>query len=234
MFGGWKSRNEGSSTIETALVVSAILLILAVLVYSFLVMYQKMVLTGAAEYIAQQGAVIWPDSKKSISNGAKKDDLGVTSLKELYYQLLDDSIFTGRKIKEKINIPVEVKQTKNYSKDSSQEEKLSKMISALYKELSKGILKPTFTDVEIDFSNVVIQRKITLTLTQRIKIPFGRVKELFNGSRYLTLTGTATAVVAEPAEYIRNIDFVTECVKRVGSLPGLTDKFDGLKNKLMR
>ncbi|MCX8129533.1 MAG: hypothetical protein N3I35_05455 [Clostridia bacterium] len=229
---GSKHNNKGSSTIETALVIWVIIIVLASLIYSFLIINQKMLLTKTAGYISQQGAAIWDDSRKDIYTGAIHGKGNARNMADLYYHILDDSLLTGRKIRRKLDMLKKTKHTGGYSRGSSQDQKLFRIEEALVKELSKGLLRPSATYYSIDFSNMAIQRKITVNLSQEVRIPFGRLKEVFNGKEFITLTGEGTAVIAEPEEYIRNIDLIIEYTDKSGVLTNISEKIGMLKSKI--
>jgi hypothetical protein len=227
-----KRRNKGSSTIETALIISAILLILASMVYSSLILYQKLLLSKTAQYIAQQGAMVWTDNAKNIYNGSMKEKTGGMSMGELYYQLLDDSMLSGRKIIENIDISSDTLTSQGVDNNSLQDRKLIKMKDAIRLELSKGLLKPSLTKLEIDYSNILIKRKIDISIKQEIKLPFGPLKKALSGKDTITLIGTGAASIEEPEEFIRNSDLLIEYVSGSGAVSSLSQKINDLKDKL--
>lgn len=204
---------KGSLTVETTLIISVVIFLLFVLIFSFMIMYQKAVLEKTASMVAQQGAEIWVDSHKQINNGYWDLDKDKDSI---YYRLFDDSLFTGKKYSITINNSAQLGELLFEGKEIEdiQEQKFTKMKRLIFSELNKGILKPSRTIVEISFINVQ-ERKIEVSLTQDIKIPLGFLVKLIDKKGSLELNCKGAAVVTEPAESIRNIDFAIEYARKV-------------------
>ena len=211
-----KGNTRGSATLESIFVLSAILLVLAVLIFAFMLLYQKSILSKAASLAAQQGAEIWGDSRKSIENGAiqgkeeKKDsiywplfDLGTNAS---YNETIDTSLPSLKAL---------FKEASQVGLIDSKERKYAEIKKAVYKELYRGFLKPEATKLTIEYSNLFLQREIQVTLIQEIKIPLGGIKAFFDGKKTMTLVGSSTSVVSMPAEYIRNVDLGIEYAYRM-------------------
>ena len=217
-------------TIETTIIISTIIFIIIALMFSFMLMYQKALLAKTATEVAQQGAEIWVDSSKQIENG----DFGIDKGKDsIYYRIFDDSLFTGKKYSITINSLAEFKALISQSpdKETIQEQKFLKMKKLILSELGRGILKPSKTKVDIEFSNI-IQRKIEVNLTQNIKIPIGFLTKFFGNKASIDLSFKGVAIVAEPSENIRNIDLGMEYFEKFKKgidLGELTKKLKGSK-----
>ncbi|MCX7710833.1 MAG: hypothetical protein N2484_13420 [Clostridia bacterium] len=228
-----KNSNRGSFTIEGALVISAVLLVLCLLIFSFMFLYQKAVLTKTASYVAQQGAEIWADSRKVVENGHYDS---TQSRDGLYYHIFDDSLLSHRKSTEKINssgdIDVLVKKYKSVGREQIQEKKFAEIKRGICIELKRALLKPELTEVTINFSNQLIQRKIEVNLKQEIKIPLGQLNRFFGGKSTLTVQGKGIGTVAEPAEYIRNVDLGIEYASRAGAVTDIGGIIDLIKGRV--
>jgi hypothetical protein len=220
-------KNKGSITIETTLIISVVLFILIAVVFSFMLMYQKALLTKIASTIAQQGAEIWVDSRKQIGNGYWSEAQEKDSI---YYRIFDDSLITGKKYNITINNSAQLDELLSKTEDSGtlQDQKFTKMKIQIYKELGRGILKPSKTIVNIEFHNV-LQRKIEISLTQSIKIPLGFLEKFIGKTGSIDLTSKGTAIVTEPAENIRNIDLGIEYSKTIGESVDLNSLMERLR-----
>jgi len=193
-------------------------------------MYQKALLTRAAALAAQQGAEIWTDNRKSIENGALSDRRKL-ELSEMYYYLYDDF---NKSYSETIDISSDIFAQPDTGGASPQDLKFGKIRKLIYSDIKKGILRPLATKMSISYTNTLIERRIEVTLSQEIKIPFGALKSFFDGSKTVTLASTGTAVVAEPAEYIRNFDLVLEYAYKTGKAldtGSIAEKVKGILNK---
>lgn len=173
---------KGSFTLEAVIVVSSIIMILFAILYSFMIMYQYVIVTYAASYAAQQGASTWVNSALDINTGEGKYN------SEVYYRIAE---FAG---------------------GSLVQEKKNKIENCVKEKLSMGILSPKNSTVKVDFKNYVFQRQVHVEVKQDIPIPFSGIVKFFNGGNTFCIETKAVAVVSEPAEYIRNCDYVTELV----------------------
>lgn len=216
---------RGSSTIEAALVMSILLMIIITVIYGLLLLYQKSLLVKSAAAAAQQGAEIWADLRR-YDQDAFMGDTKKLSLSELYQQLFDFS----RKYEIEINILEETE--KEETGGSLQDQKLQKIRHMACSGLERGLLKPEISLLEINFSNKVLERKIEVTITQEVKVPLGAIKSFFDGKNTVTLKGIGTAVVAEPDEYIRNIDLGLEYSGRALEALSVEKKIKEFKDKL--
>ncbi|MDF2522620.1 MAG: hypothetical protein K0R31_261 [Clostridiales bacterium] len=207
---------KGSATLESIIVLSAILLILAALIFAFMILYQESVLSKAASLAAQQGAEIWVDSRKNIETGEVRDK--EERKDNIYWPIFE--LGTSSTYNETIDTssPALKASYENASKNRESdliEKKYAQIRKVVYTELYRGFLKPENTRLSIDYNNTFIQREIQVTLLQEIKIPLGGIKAFFDGKETVALTGKSTAVVSMPAEYIRNIDLGIEYAYRV-------------------
>lgn len=219
--------NRGSMTIEATLIMSVLVLVLVGIVFAFLLMYQKTLLSQAAANAAQQGAEIWVDPRRDMSRGLTGEDEKL-KLGELYGALVD----FGTEYEVTLNVLNDAGKAPEQGK-GVQEQKLNKIRQMVCDELYRGLLKPKDTKLRIDFGNTVLERKITVTVQQEIKIPLGGIMNLFGNKETITLTGTGTSVVADPAEYIRNLDLGLEYAHRAADAMGLKEKLSALKDRFI-
>ena len=78
--------------------------------------------------------------------------------------------------------------------------------------------------VEVEFHNYVIQQVVEVRITKEIDIPFREIARYFGND--LDLHISARAAVAEPAEFIRNVDYGLELAGEVWGM--ISDKLDDL------
>lgn len=219
--------NRGSMTIEATLIMSALVLLLVGIVFALLLMYQKTLLVQAAANAAQQGAEIWADPRRDMSRGLTGEDEKL-KLGELYGALVD----FGTGYEATLHVLEDAGKALGEGK-GTQEQRFNRIRQMVCDELYRGLLKPKDTKLRIDFGNTVLERKITVTIQQEIKIPLGGIMNLFGNKETITLTGTGTSVVADPAEYIRNLDLGLEYAHRAADATGLKEKLTALKDRFI-
>lgn len=245
--GKYKNYN-GSLTLEAAIVIPVMLFLLTGMIILSFIIYQSTLLKRIASEAAQQGAEIWTDSRKSIANGAWDASARPDSV---YYRLTEDSLFSSCYYKEDIDLynnqayNNSANHNLTYNKGvgdfsipdkntlaNLQSRKISQIRKLVYSGLVGGILKPVYTSLTIQYENYFIHRSITVIITQEIKIPFGGIKMLFDGSDTVRLTGTSSAAVVEPAEYIRNVDFILEYAKKITEANGFGKFLSNIKARI--
>lgn len=226
--------DKGSITVEASLVISLLLFVISALMIFSLILYQKVLLVHTAAFAAQQGAEIWTDSRKSMEDGSWNPS---EDKDPLYYQLFSDSLFAPcHTYVEKIDPEKEQEDMDEGAKEGGdiRERKFAKIRKSIYRSLAKGVLRPEATYLIISFENNLLQRKITVYLEQEVKIPFGAIKAFFSGTQNLKLTAEGTAIVAEPAEYIRNIDFIEEYAQRFAEPFSIDNLLESIKQKVFK
>lgn len=107
--------------------------------------------------------------------------------------------------------------------------KISKIKSIAEECLKKGVIASGGNTVDVKFENSFGMRKITVEISQDIAIPFQEIAKFFNNGEALKLKAKASANVAEPTEYIRNIDYGIEWVSTISKWVGKKiDKIPGM------
>jgi len=181
---------RGSYTIEAVIVMSSILFAVCAILFSFMIMYQNVVLIYAASSGAEQGAATWVNSGIKMETGEGYNDDG------LYWRLTE---FGGG--------------------GSLAAQKKDKIKAYVMQKLSLSIFSNSKIDVNVDFSDNLIQRTVTVGVSQSITIPFEAVAKYFNnGDSPFVIKAEVSSAIAEPAEYIRNIDFVLDLCKKGGDI----------------
>ena len=188
---------KGSTTIEAVLVVSALIMSLSVLVFSFILLYQQVLLSRTASFVAQEAAQLWVKD-----NG-------------LYYRLFDDDILDGNQDYSYTSHGwVEVNELP-HEEGNFYQNKFTEIRALAVACLNKALRKPETTTIRIHYDNNLLSRRITVTLSQELSIPLGNIKEFFDDKDTITLAGTGSAVITDPVGYIRNIDLALEYGSKV-------------------
>jgi len=211
------------------------LLVLTVftLLFTFLYMQQKAYIVSLAAYAAQQGAELWKDSSRSMENGEAD---GARERESIGYRIFDNLLLSGKTFEGYLAEETgadgrPVLMLKMDSGEGLPGRKIEIIGEALGKRMRYSALRPEETKVRLNYSNNGLSGRLTVEITQEIKIPLGSMKRLFDGKATLSLVGSSTAKVTEPAEYIRNIDLAVELSKKLGDELDLMDVLDRLKAK---
>jgi hypothetical protein len=171
------------------------LLCLAAFIYIGLVLYQRAQIQSAADMTAETGAAVW--SRLQADTGTGRTKLKDFGEKGLYWRLVD----TGR------------------------EEKLKRIEEYAEKILEKGrLIKPESSSVSADIRDYAIYKKLILVVENRYELPFGRFLHMFGASGLFSIKVTSEAVVDDPVELRRNVDFAVDIEKE------LEDKFPAFKD----
>lgn len=229
-----RANNEkGSFTIEASMIFALLTLVVITLLFTFVYMKQKAELTNAAAFAAQQGAELWLDSRKSMEDGRvdttkEADNIG--------YRILDNLLFSSRTYE---GIIVE-EAAENGKKRAALKiqgaaglpgRKAVHIGEALCRRLEGMLLKPESTKVRITYANNALRGRLTVEITQEIKLPLVGIRQFFDGKDTLTLSSRSSAAVAEPAEYIRNIDLAMELSKRLGGRLNMDELLNRIRGK---
>lgn len=180
-----KRKSRGSYTIEAVIVMSSVLMAIFAVFYSFMLMYQNVVVMYAASYGAQEGAAAWANASRDISGKE------VAVEKNTLYDGIAELVGGGGMKNKKSDIEKCVKE-----------------------KLKMGVYNVDDIDVKVGFDNNILQRQVTVEITQTVPIPFSGLFEYFGGEKFKFHAKTA-AVISDPAEYIRNIDYGSEWLKRL-------------------
>jgi len=218
--------SRGSITVEAAIIVPFIFIVLIVVILTFLLMYQQALLTQTASMAAKQAAENWMETGMSLGREepAKKDKLSVGDLYSGFLSIFDSGFEYSEVLKkaQEADIP-----------QGTQEERIRDIRALVISRMRTAVIKADLTKMNIRFSNGIMQKKLVVELTQNFKLPMGKLISLFTGSESIELTACGTAVIEQPAEYIRNVDLVLEYMDRFGPKLELDGIFDSLKEKIL-
>lgn len=108
-------------------------------------------------------------------------------------------------------------------------EQINEIKTIAQESLKKGVIAGEGNNVDVSFENSFGMRKITVEVSQDLNIPFQEIAKYFNNGETLQLKAKASANVAEPTEYIRNIDYGVEWVSTISDWIGkkIGEQFKG-------
>ena len=186
---------KGSITVEASIVTPIVILSIIAVILMGLILYQRAVLQSVSDKAVQTGATSWENLAADIATGkTTQNDLTDNGL---YWRVFEeDSEGKIAKIKE--------------------------YTEALL--IRKNILRPESSVTSINIKNYIVYKRLELTVENTYKMPGRAVMRLFGSDGKLRLKVTSFAVIDDPAELIRNTDFLLDIEKE------LENKYPGLKN----
>ena len=181
-----RKRSKGSYTVEATIVISAMLIALCAVMYAFMIMYQNVVVIYAASYGAQQGARSW------VNTGISMDGTSRNYTSGLYTHLAE------------------------LGGGGETSAKKTKIENAVKDKMKMSVFSTNTAEIKVDFDNNILQRKVVVDINQKIPIPFSGIVKFFNNGKEFAIKAKMEATVAEPTEYIRNIDYALEWIQSAG------------------
>lgn len=188
--GIWRS-SEGNFTIEASLVLPIVLLVVALLLFMCLYIYQKSFLVQASSAVSERSAFIWDNSHKEPAAGNVPEG----QYDYLYWRLTDDHLLsvlfgTGNKeSKNTLSLPAET-----YDNGDLPTVKMFKAAQAV----------PEGMEGTISYDNKVLLRKVNTELSWPKTIsPLAKI--LPGGGE---LQAGSQSYIADPVEFIRTFELM--------------------------
>lgn len=203
---GFYNNHRGSFTIEASLIFPVIFLITVAILFFSIFIYQKVTLHFLATETAEKIAFVWDNSYRDINTGevetGQKDPLYWRTFNDNKVDLLDMMM-------EKERASMEIDQNGNVV--LSDNNKLNNL------KLEKAAeLIPRGISGKISYQNLLVERTIQVELETTFSNP---ILSLFYKNEIIS--AKATAKIAEPTQFIRNVDFILiyaqEIKHRLGS-----------------
>lgn len=198
------SLSRGSATVEASIIVPFIVLSIAASIYIGIILYQQAQLRSAADMAAEAGAAVWADSKADTGTARlQMSDIGSGGL---YWRLAD----TGR------------------------DEKLGKITRFAERALEKGrLLNAESSKVSVDIKDYIVYKKMEVAVENTYKLPLGSFLRIFGASGRFSIKVKSEAVIDDPVELIRNVDFAVDMEKELeNTFPELKDLREKTKDTL--
>lgn len=196
------SSQRGSLTIETAIVFSTVFFIMISLIYIGMLMYQYAYLQSLASKAAQRGAAIYSESCKDMFTGS-------IYVNDMLERDPYDNLFNSNK---------EIKDSR-----------VNNFIKAQINTYS--LLEHGQPEIKVESKNYVLYQKVKVSVGSDYKLPVGNLLKTLGLSSYFTVSAEAEAAVSNPAEFIRNTDFITETASGIISETGTNNKLSGIDYK---
>lgn len=202
-----KPWQKGGMVVEAAIVVPVVVLSLIAVIYMALILYQRAYLQSLADKTAKQAALMWNDSAKDFETG--RPGPPDADGDGLYWRIFD------RKKEDKVRKILE------YADENSESRSLFK---------GRGIR--TYVEV-VDYA---VYKKLVVTVEDSYQIPIGKLLSIFGMGDSLSIKVTSEAVLNEPAEFIRNTDFIFDIERELEhknpGIGNLAEKTRNVMNKI--
>jgi hypothetical protein len=193
---------KGSMIVEASLVVPIVILCIISVIYIAFILYQQTCLQALADITAERGAAIYTNPSKDMLMGkVSKNGLNDAGL---YWRLFG---FDEQSMLLKV---------RQYLEPSNSNSILDN--TRILASTHRG------SSVKASTDNKVIYNKLVVSIEDTYKIPLGNLLSLFGLRDSYTVSVKSEAVVNEPAEFIRNTDFILSTERE------LEKKYPKLKN----
>jgi len=177
---------RGSVTVEAAIIVPVVILAITAVIYMGQLLCQKASIQSAAEMSAEAGAAAWVSGVGEIgTNRIAPDEFEKI---KLYRRIFDSD-----------------KKTRLKSIEAY----------AIYLSNQNELIKPKDTEAEAVIKNYVLSKRIEVTVRKHYSIPLGNFLKIFGGSGELTITSMASASIDDPAEFIKNTDYILDIEREI-------------------
>ena len=211
------NHEKGSMVVEASFIMPIVIVCIFVLIYMGLLLYQKAYIQAIADKTSERGAVLWNNAAKNMEIGAvKKNNLDKSGLyRDLGF--LDS------------NKNIKLESIKKFA-----EQRLGRF-NILGKTGSNDI-----NIVKVELKDYFLYKKIVVTIRETYKIPIGSLLKIFGGGDRYTIEVKSEAIIDQPAELIRNSDFLIDIERELeNENPGLKylgeksrGMVDGIKEKI--
>ena len=187
-----KSGSKGSITVEAAIVIPTVFFSVLAVLYLSLLLYQQVHLQSLADRAAESEAAIWssPSRDMYISRITQAD----MKERDPYWRFID----------------------------MKSQEKRSKIAGYTNLQINAmNVLKSIKTEIGTpELIDRIVYKKLRITIVQTYRIPGGGFLRAVGLSDEFTLKARSESVISEPAEFIRNTDFILEVGKELDQRTG--------------
>lgn len=197
------SGEAGLFTLEAALIMPVVILTVIVAVFSGMVLCQQLMVQGCADRAAERGAEIWASPGSDAETGEMGEfNRNETSETNLYWRIRD------KDKDEKIG------QIKEYA---------SELLSG------KTVFIPTDTTIDVAVKNYLFYKELKVKVLFKFKLPVAGISLMFGGKGEVSVKAESVVRINEPAEFIRNTDFVIDIGKEIKEA---FPQIDEIKNRI--
>jgi len=205
------SARKGSVTVEAAVVIPVVLLSIMAVIYIVLIMYQKTYMQAIADDAASRGAAAWGKSFGSLETvKVEKESLGDRGL---YWRIYD-------------------------AEEASRQQAVAEYMDKKFGRY--GMLREINRQSKVELKDNTVCKKLVVSMESSYRLPIGEFLDMFGIDDHYTIKVKSEAVVNEPVEFIRNVDFIIDMERklerRYPALKNLGDKtrevFSKMKDKI--
>lgn len=191
--------HKGSITVEAAMIIPIVIIAVMIVLYITLIIFQICAMQLIANNVSERAAAVCTNSYSDFETGK----VAKSDLEKLrLYRRLGLS-------------------------DSFDEDKLKAVsINMLHKA---GILTIKDASIDIKHQNTILSQRVIVEISASYSNPLGGLSGIWGLGRRLQLRVKSQAVVDDPAEFIRNSDFILETAS---SIPILSE-FEGKWNEII-
>lgn len=186
---------KGGVVVEAAIVVPIVILSLTAVIYIALVLYQRAYLQFLADKMVKQAVLMWNNSARDLETG-RLDLQGMDGI-SLYRRIFD----------------------------REKGDKIRKILEYADKNSGRGnILKGRGIKIQVELLDYIVYKKLVVTVEDSYHIPVGKLLNIFGMGERLSIRVSSEAVLDEPAEFIRNTDFILDLKRELEHKnPGIRD-----------
>lgn len=184
------SNKKGSFTIEATIIFSILFLVIISILYMCLMLYQQVYLQTFVDRLAFRAANNWSHPSKDMMFGFVEPD-GLNS-NSLYWRIYETDSSTTHKIQN-------VKKFGEY-------------------EYGRHSLLFGNSNIEFDVKvkkELLVHHRIVVSAKTTVTNPVGKLLLALGMGEVLEFSATSDAMVNEPAEFIRNVDFAIDTVREI-------------------
>jgi hypothetical protein len=104
---------------------------------------------------------------------------------------------------------------------------------ALDKLRKNSVLKSKSFSVDIQQRNMIVSQKVTVTLASSYDNPMGTLTAIWGLNKRIELKVQAVAVIDDPAEFLRNTDFILDTASKVPLISDFEGKWHEIVTKVI-
>lgn len=194
---------NGSITVEAAVIVPVVILAVLITLYITLIIFQTCVMNVVANNICERAAGVWLNQYSSFETGkVSKWDIERLGLYRRWS-----------------------------FEDSIKGEELQEAVKSMLEKAS--ILKARDIKVEIKHKNTILSQQITVELSASYINPLGGLTGTWGFGRTTQLKVQSQSVIDDPVEFLRNSDFIIETASGFPIIGEFESKWNEITAKIV-
>ena len=218
------TNNTGSMTVEASLIFPIIFLTMVALIYICIFLYQNAYLKSLTNHVAERGAASWGNTSK-MKIGTDSCRLETGELKGAR-ELLNRDLYwriTGAGKDDKIE------KLKGYALHRLKE---NNILESEISRLDFNDIKNNKDKINIWVKDYIVYKEVNVVIKDSYDIPIGKSLKVFGlGDKY-NVQAHGRAVINDPMEFIRNVDFIGDTLKEYETTGKALGSFQDTMNKI--